>query len=411
VDGNLILILWFFVIILIQIWILFCLVRAFFATPIFIDNKQLPKALVVMSLRGTDPFLLNCLQRLCSMNYPDYKVRLVIDSPQDSAGLIVQEFINNFHPDNLEVIYLENRLLHASGKVSGMLQATVDLHSDYKIVAFFDGDALVHPDCLTELVTPLFNLKVGVTSGNRWYQPDTLSLGAFMRSFWNAFAVPIMNVVEIPWGGCMAVNANLMRDTELRNHLANTFGEDSSISTFLRCRGLRVKFVPQATIINRESIQIRSFYNFLVRQLLTVRLHNSRFMIVFLHMFTFGMTLALSFFLMLIPSNFQITLLVGFLALVSTLFLQPLLGHFLVRRAVFPRGEKLNGFSLTSLPWIVVALFLLCFVNLFATIHSFFVRKHAWRGITYKIGGQFPATVLFVQPCLNSAVTSLRPTP
>lgn len=397
---------WFLLLVLIQAWFIARLVIAFVRVAPPTDATPWPKALAVMALRGTDPFLPECLRRLSTMDYPDYTLRLVIDSPQDPAVRIVDAFLDRERPANVEILYLRERCPHASGKVSGMLCGTENLPVSYEVVAFFDGDAIVHPTCLQEIVAPLMDPVVGVTSGNRWYAPGKSHLGAYMRAFWNAFAVPIMNVVEIPWGGCMAVRAASMRDPELRNRLTHAFGEDSTIATFMRQRGLQFRFVPQATIINRETISIRSFYNFLVRQLLTVRLHNTRWVPMFLHMLSFGATLTIAFFLIPVPSPWQGPLLIGFGILVSVILMEPVIGSFLVRRVVRPRGEDFGTARLTLLPLVVLALILTSLFNLFAAVHSFFARRHVWRGVTYQIGGDHAVTVTQVAPMTNPAALS-----
>ena len=48
-------------------------------------DNDCPKAAVVLCLRGTDPFLEDCLRAVLNQDYPQYEIRIVVDSRQDPA--------------------------------------------------------------------------------------------------------------------------------------------------------------------------------------------------------------------------------------------------------------------------------------------------------------------------------------
>ncbi|MGL5077359.1 MAG: glycosyltransferase family 2 protein, partial [Waterburya sp.] len=48
-------------------------------------KAQLPKVAIALCLRGADPFLSQCLQALFKQNYPNYELRIIVDSIQDPA--------------------------------------------------------------------------------------------------------------------------------------------------------------------------------------------------------------------------------------------------------------------------------------------------------------------------------------
>jgi cellulose synthase/poly-beta-1,6-N-acetylglucosamine synthase-like glycosyltransferase len=58
-----------------------------------IEDANCPPAIVVLCLRGGDPFLHHSLGRLIHQDYPRYRVRIVVDSPEDSAQAILSEAI------------------------------------------------------------------------------------------------------------------------------------------------------------------------------------------------------------------------------------------------------------------------------------------------------------------------------
>jgi cellulose synthase/poly-beta-1,6-N-acetylglucosamine synthase-like glycosyltransferase len=389
---------WFLLLTAVQIWIMARLIRAFreSSTPPT-DAAAFPRALAVLCLRGSDPFLRECLTRLTSMDYPDYRLRLVIDSETDPVIPEVQEFLATKPRIPVEVLYLGTRRPHCSGKVCGMLRGTEDLDDQIGIVAIFDGDALVHPSCLRELVAPLADPTVGLTSGNRWYVPKSLRMGTLVRASWNSYAMGVMNVVGIPWGGCMALRASDFRDPEYRKTLEVAFGEDSTTATFMRRRGKAIRFVSDATILNPEETSYKGLYNFLVRQLLTVWLCNPRWLFVYLHNLTLNTTLMLGYLLFLAPTIRTVSV-IGYFTLFTMAVVESFVAFLLVKQSVARRGVAvpfLTWAQVVTWPVWGVATNL---TSLISTLHCPLVKEHLWRGVTYRLGGKPPATVVHVAP-------------
>src|SRR5205085_10102974 len=52
-----------------------------------------PRAAVILSLRGGDPSLTPCLERLLEQDYPDYSIWIVIDNRDDPAWALVDDVI------------------------------------------------------------------------------------------------------------------------------------------------------------------------------------------------------------------------------------------------------------------------------------------------------------------------------
>ncbi|MFN9913590.1 MAG: hypothetical protein ACK53L_13445, partial [Pirellulaceae bacterium] len=55
--------------------------------------EEWPMVVAVMALRGGDEFLKETLARLTSMDYPNYILRLVIDSETDPSLKVVNDFL------------------------------------------------------------------------------------------------------------------------------------------------------------------------------------------------------------------------------------------------------------------------------------------------------------------------------
>src|SRR5260370_1328737 len=85
--------------VVVAVW---CFVIASFAVPIWwnwrfialylrppvapmIDDASLPRACILLPLRGTDPHLRQGLHQLLTQDYPNYALHIVVDSPDDPA--------------------------------------------------------------------------------------------------------------------------------------------------------------------------------------------------------------------------------------------------------------------------------------------------------------------------------------
>lgn len=364
-----------------------------------ISQGEFPPMLAVLCLRGMDPFLRDCLQRLLRIDYPRLSIRIVVDSEDDPALPVVQQIVADASLPNVTLMVLPKRLPHCSGKVSGLLFATESLPDDCEIVAWIDGDSLLHRTALKELAGGLRDPQIGAVSGNRWYLPSDASLSGITRMFWNAFAVPAMNMVGILWGGCMATRAVDFRNPQLRNLLAHSFIEDSTIGSFVRSTGRRTKFVSSAMLLNQESISLRDYYRFATRQLFTVRIDNTRWRWLALHMLTLNFTILLMLIPICMPSLAwwkEITL--AYMLLMAVALMAVPLGHLHVKRVLQRRGEIVPRIRVAQWLLFPVATLMPNQLNLLSTLNTFFIRTLTWRGITYRFGQDPKCTIVDVKP-------------
>jgi cellulose synthase/poly-beta-1,6-N-acetylglucosamine synthase-like glycosyltransferase len=378
----------FLAVVLLRLWLTGGLIAAFKRRQtVARDESQWPSVVAVMALRGGDEFLQETLNRLATMDYPSYRLRLVLDSSSDPARQIVERFLESARPENVDVLFLGDRPLTCSGKVAGLLKGSENLPAGCEVVAVFDGDAVVHPSCLRELVAPLMS-GAGLTTGNRWYAPEAATMGGLARFIWNGCAVTVMNAVHIPWGGCMAIRADLISHPDLRSRLSKAFGEDSTIATFLLQRSETVQFVPEATIINREDSTVRGFYNFLVRQYLTVRLHNPKWKFVSGSNFLLGfLMIGANLYFLLGGSQYQTVFALGYLLVFLAISFELSAGCYLVRRQKALAGIHVPRFTVRHWVMTPVAMTLLNYLNMVACVHAQFIQRHEWRGITYRFPG------------------------
>ncbi|MEC4819297.1 MAG: glycosyltransferase family 2 protein [Scytonema sp. PMC 1069.18] len=368
-----------------------------------LPDNQLPKTAVILCLRGADPFLPKCLQALVNQNYPIYDVKIIVDSQDDPAWTIATNTINNLDANNVQISPLRVKRYNCSLKCSSLVQAVSDLDDSYKVVAFVDADAVVHPTWLRELVSPLANPKIGATTGNRWYLPTGKYWGTLVRYFWNVSAVLQMSLYQIAWGGTLAIKTELIHETGLLDKWGRAYVDDTPIRSVLAKHGKVVKFVPSLLILNREECDLPRLFRWLKRQLLASRLYHPWWWAV----------VADSILTILLPTTvlvlFFTTLLTGqwtvaavsfssFASYTMTLLLLTIILEQAVQPILCNHNHPTTKFTIPTLIRMFVALPLTQWVYGLAMFFSLWMSKVNWRGVTYCVSRPWDIRLIEYRP-------------
>jgi hypothetical protein len=354
-------------------------------------DEECPPAFVLLCLRGGDPFLHRTLARLAEQEYPRYRVRIMLDSPGDEAGNYVREALGPHPPDRFEIRTLTERHATCTYKMSAILAATADLPEDVAVLALLDGDSVLHKSWLRELATPIVRGTAPVVTGNRWYIPERTTIANLVRYWWSSSALPLMYVLQFPFGGTMALRPDLIRDERLRDRIRHAFSEDTTIGQFACDLGGHVQFQRSLIINNGEDISLRGFFNFDTRQLLAVRMQHRGWKWLGLHGI---LSCAWAVYPVLrgwLP--FEPWVVYTFRALLAGLFVQAFLQDWAVRRLLRARGERPRWWTPWRLLLSIVAILVLPFLHAAAVLRAFLAPRINWRGVIYRLNGDPPVQV------------------
>ena len=258
-----------------------------------IDTAQrlvnLPKAAIILCLRGEEESTPDCIAELVGQDYGDYELHIAFDSQNDPAVPQVEAFFEN-HSANAKLHFFEPKD-ECSYKCSGIVHVLERLGDDIEIVAFCDGDAIVDANWLQDLVQPMVEDEtIGATTGNRWFAPFDNAIGAQVRKHWNAAAVVQMQAYDIAWGGSMAVRRSTIENCKLSERWSKAFCEDTLLTdAMMQQSGLKLHRVPDLVIENKETTNVADCFSWISRQLLTVRLHHRLWPLVMAHGISTGL--------------------------------------------------------------------------------------------------------------------------
>ena len=373
-------------------------------------DRPLPKAAVILSLRGHDPFLQRCIENLIRQDYPDFMIQIVVDSDGDPAWEAVNEVRRKFDDVRLNARTLSDRRPSCSLKNSSIIEAIRGLPADVEVVALVDADAIVPSTWLRNLVAPLADPEVGCTTGVRWFAPVERSFGSRLRCYWNLVAAPMIFASSTAWGGSMLIRRSIL-DSGLTDEWSLMFCEDAHTINHLRQRAIKLQYVPEATIVNQERISVMSCIRFVNRQKLIFRLYHVdwlRLMVTILSAAILRIGHDVLIALCLVWRDFTTAAILAGIHPMILLVLRFEAAR--LDRAVHAMLQK-SGQEIpkTLLPGPVgyLGVEFLFVTSMFTAVWT---RSATWRGIEYRISGPTDITMLAYRPYEVAAIGS-QPSP
>ncbi len=359
--------------------------------PLPVDDQPLPKAAIILSIRGAAPFLSECLSRLATQNFPDYRIFLVVDHPTDPAKEIIENWQAKGPPRPVSISFLENPSPNAYLKTSAVLQAIRNLDNNVGAVVIADADTLAYPNWLRDLVTPLLSSKVGLVSGNRWYDPTTSSWGALCRFFYNAICVVPMYFIEATWGGSLSIKREVFATDLFCQKMADTPCEDAAIQASAKHVNLLLEMQPDVMMFNLESCSLREAFDFIKRQLLWTRLYHPAWNLLLLvtwgvHLLLAGAMCGGAYHLAIGSTSVGVLLLVG----VAAQIVAALLFAEQLHNSISQKIHEKQGLELPSITWparlrLLLVLPLAFEVTCYAMLAAALSSRVTWSGITYQV--------------------------
>ena len=348
-----------------------------------------PRVKVLLPVRGADPFLPDCVRALLSQEYSNYELQIVVDHLHDPALDVIEDVLDELQPlipVNLEV--LEHPRSTCSLKMSVLLQCVERMDDSIEVLVTVDADAIVYPNWLSDLVAPLGNEAVAVTTGIRWYHPERRDTGTMVRYQWNILAAVQMHAFNVPWGGSLAMRRAIFASARIQGVWANSMCEDTPLANEIRRLGYEMRVVPQAVIVNREEISLHGAFQFITRQLTFTRLHLDRRWWLIGHALS-GFLLTTGLEVCVILSLIRGESAAANLGMISLIAAMLLALKTIKSTSRLPRMVLQHRGEEVPIPPLRLGT-IMCFnlthtVNFLAAVVSIFTRHVTWRAIRYRV--------------------------
>jgi ceramide glucosyltransferase len=235
-----------------------------------------PKVSVILPCRGAEPGLAENLRSILAQAYPDFEVLLVTTADDDSLPLL--RSLAAEHSGRIRVV-LAGRATTSAQKLANQLAAVEAASPESEVLAFVDSDGRPGPRFLGGLVRPLDEPGVGMTTGYRWYLPEDGRFWSYVRSAWDAAALPFLvsNRHNIAFGGAMAVRREVFARAGVAGIWRRALSDDLTMARAVKGLGLRVHFVPACIAVSRDGGTFRQILEWTNRQTTISRVYMPEF--------------------------------------------------------------------------------------------------------------------------------------
>ena len=359
-----------------------------------LQDESLPRVTVLLCLKGNDSHGLDCLRSLLFLNYPHYKIHVVIDREGNPVWQMIPPLLKAYPGVQVELstlsVWNKNCSFEGNALIQMVQSLEADREADCEVVATIDAGLLPHPDWLREMVSPLGNPQVGVSTGYRWYKPRRGRGRSLIQYAWNGFMVAQMCVSRVPWEGSLAIRTKHIHQIELSYSWQQAITTDVILGKLLRRNGLRIAVVPSLFMTCHIEPERWSFANWVKRRLLLLRVYHPMWIVVAGQGFFVTLTLVrtailLSFFLFTSRWRASGWVLGGLLTYMSVVALLISTLERNARQAATQRGEHVHRLSFSLLMQLFITIPLAQLSHALATLSTLFVRKLDLQGAAFQI--------------------------
>lgn len=348
-----------------------------------------PKAALLVPCKGLDPDFEKNIGSLFNQDYPQYELIFITATHDDPACPVIDKIIKE-NPRISARLFTAGIVKGRSQKINNQLRGLSEVGSDSEVLVFIDSDARPGPDFLKNLIAPLRDQSVGVSTGFRWYLPVKGGLASILRSTWNGGGLVFVTDLSsnYAWGGAMALRKEIFERLRIADSWQNTLSDDLTLSVAVRDAGLKIEFVPECLVCSHEDCTLSEMLEWTNRQTIISKVYHPKlWRRIALAYGTGNLILGLGVILLIGFIFGAITdkmILMAAILMLSMIPLQMINGLFLlpaVKEMLPEHSERLQ-----KLIWIYCLLApLASFLALFNTIYSLFTNRITWRGVTYEM--------------------------
>jgi len=240
-----------------------------------------PRTALFVPCKGKD---LNFEKNITSFFHQDYENYLLwfvvadkSDPAYDKLCELKKRLGKNSKAFDVQIL-VAGQAKTCSQKIHNLLHCYERIGDDVEVLAFADSDACIRNDWLSHIVDPLKKPKNGVTSGYRWFIPETNNTATLALSAVNAKIAQLLGNTRFnqAWGGSMAIRTEVFRRLGLDKIWPKTLSDDLSLSQAVKKAGLKITFVPACLVASYQSTTWTKLFEFARRQFLITRVNAPR---------------------------------------------------------------------------------------------------------------------------------------
>jgi ceramide glucosyltransferase len=201
-----------------------------------------PRCAIIVPCKGTNKNLRSNLESFFTLDYPDYVVAFITESAEDGAVPVIRETIKN-RPNGR---YVCAGLSSKCAQKNFNLLAGIGLAQQAGASVYVFADSDIRPDTgwLREIIRPLANPDIVVTSGFRWLHAKKGSVAEWTHAYANIFIYIVFSCAFFTggiglWGGSMAMRREDFEKLEVAKKWSTAVVDDMSLSQLVHKKRLK----------------------------------------------------------------------------------------------------------------------------------------------------------------------------
>ncbi|MCI0420020.1 MAG: glycosyltransferase family 2 protein [Acidobacteria bacterium] len=237
----------------------------------------MPRVSVIVPCKGLDFELEQNLEAIFRQVYPFFEVLVVTATAGDPAVAPVKRLAERLPGHKIRFI-TAGVSQERGEKVHNLIQAVACADPASEVFVFTDSDSRPHLCWLQELVAPLKDKKVGVSTGYRWYYPERANLASVIRSVWNGSIATLLgnHSHNFAWGGSMAIRKSIFERSRVIDYWRHSISDDYSITQAMKDAKLRIHFEPRCLIASYGRCGWRELLEWSTRQMIITKVYSRK---------------------------------------------------------------------------------------------------------------------------------------
>ncbi|MFN2230470.1 MAG: glycosyltransferase [Anaerolineae bacterium] len=238
-----------------------------------------PRCVVIIPCKGTPRHASSNLLAFLRQDYPDYRVIFAVEAQDDPAVPIIERLIAENDHASLVVAGLA---LTCAQKVHNELAAITRVDGP-EVLVFADNDIAPAPEWLRELVAPLSDSSVSITTGFRWLVGPNGTFSELAHSYASMFTYAVFASTSYwsgvgLWGGTMAMRKEDFDALGVATRWRESVVDDMSLSQLAVRHNLRSVLVPLCVTPSDDALDdFTHLTDWIARQLLYAKAYHVDF--------------------------------------------------------------------------------------------------------------------------------------
>ncbi len=347
-----------------------------------------PFVSIIAPFCGFDEDIDKNIAALFNQVFPDYEIIFVLESREDAALEFIENAIRLFGKQKK----IETKIIFAGkaadcGQKVHNLRIAIQLTSvKSKIFVFVDSDATTEKEWLLNLIEPLKDENIGVSTGYRWFISKKNNLSSQFKTVWNASIASQLGKEtknNFCWGGSMAIQRKTFENLRLDELWAGSLSDDFTLTNACKKAKLPIYFAPKCLTASISDCDFGDLLEFTTRQMKITRVYAPNlWKASLISSFLFSIIFWSGFLLLFVTFGLEFWLIVIIQFCIIFLGTWKAAIRLSAVRLILKNYEtELKHSQLSHLTlWMFTPM-----IFLYNSIVALFSQKIAWRGIKYKL--------------------------